>query len=404
MTATLHNRHLHFDGSSGAAGDMIVAALLDLGVPEQPIRDALDRVGMGGDRLTVKRVVKRGVSALDVRVRVEPDGDAHHHTHYRDIARRIAGAGLEPEVGRRSQAIFELLARAEAAVHQTSLEEVAFHEVGAIDSIVDVVAAAAALAYLAPAAISASPVAVGGGTVATAHGLLPVPAPATLEILRVAGGQMVDGGVARELCTPTGAAILAASADRWGPPPPLTPIAIGYGAGDADLDDRANVVRALLGAVAAGAAEPVDLFRIEANIDDMSAELAEHVAGTLFERGAVDVWWTPITMKKSRPALLLTALAPAVAREAVVEGILRETTSIGVRFDPVGRRVLAREIESVTTEYGPLPIKVARIGDQVVNAAPEYEPCRRAAAAHGVPLKQVFAAALAAYHTGRRAP
>jgi hypothetical protein len=400
---------------------MILGALLDLGVPRAVVDAALEQVGVGADRLTVARVVKRGIAAVDVKVRVDPEPAHDHHAHdhhahdhhahdhhahdhhvaHAEIAARIAAAGLAPEVARRSLATFDWLARAESAVHQIPVDRVRFHEVGAIDSIVDAVGAAAALSYLDPIAVSAAPVAVGHGVASAAHGRLPVPAPATVEILRAAGGQMVDGGVARELCTPTGAAILAASVDRWGAPPAMTPLAIGYGAGDADLDDRANVVRALLGAPA-GAAERAgdEVYRVEANLDDMSPELCEHAAAALFDRGALDVWWTPIAMKKSRPAVLLSALVPAGARDAVVDAILRETTTIGVRFDQVERRILDRGQRVVATPYGELPIKLAWMGGEVVNAAPEYEPCRRAAAAHGVPLKQVYAAVLAAYHRG----
>jgi uncharacterized protein (DUF111 family) len=181
---------------------------------------------------------------------------------------------------------------------------------------------------------------------------------------------------------------------RWGGAPALTPLAIGYGAGDSDLVDRPNVLRATLGEVAV---RDEIVFRIEANVDDMSPELCEHAAEVLFAAGAIDVWWTPITMKKSRPAVMLGALAPEGAREAVVGAILRETTSIGVRFDRVARRILARELVEVDTPYGRLPVKVARLGDEVVNAAPEYEACRRAAQASRVPLQRVYAAALAAY-------
>ncbi len=416
MTSSdIRGHHLHIDGASGAAGDMVVGALIDAGVPVAVLGEALDRVGVGADRLQVTRVVKAGISATDVKVRACA-GEGHGHRHYRDIVAMISAAGLSAEIERRSLEIFAYVARAEAGIHATEIDEVVFHEVGAIDSIVDIVATAAALAWLAPRRISATPVAVGSGSVACAHGALPVPAPATLEILRAAGAPMIDGGLARELCTPTGAAILAASVTEWGGSPTMTPIAIGYGAGDAELGDRANVVRVVIGSGSGelggcdakpssgvGGAKAESMLRVEANIDDMSPEMCEHVAAVLFERGAVDVWWTQIVMKRSRPALQLSALVALEARDLVVDAILRETTTIGVRFARVERSVLERDLIVVDTDYGALPIKVARIGAEVVNAAPEYEPCRRAAAAHKVALKQVYAAVVAAYqrHAGR---
>ncbi|RMH45034.1 MAG: nickel pincer cofactor biosynthesis protein LarC, partial [Deltaproteobacteria bacterium] len=323
----------------------------------------------------------------------------HAHVHYADIRRRIAGA-LPPRVEELALDIFDRVARAEAKLHGTTVDAVAFHEVGAIDSIVDIVGAAAALAWLAPLSVTAGPVALGSGTVRCAHGLLPVPAPATLEIVREARAAVVDGGVARELCTPTGAAILAAVVQTWGAPPPRTVVAVGYGAGDADLPDRPNVLRAVVGRPRE-AARGDEVVCVEANVDDMNPELCEHAVEAMFAAGAVDVWWTPITMKKGRPALLLSALAPPDAVDRVVEAMWRETTTIGVRFHRVDRRVADREVVEVDTRFGRIPVKVARAGDAVVNAAPEYEVCRAAAHRAGAPLKEVFAAAVAAFDAMR---
>jgi uncharacterized protein (DUF111 family) len=223
---------------------------------------------------------------------------------------------------------------------------------------------------------------------------LPVPAPAALEILRECHGTVADGGLARELCTPTGAAILAHAVTTWGAPPTGTPLAIGWGAGDFDLPDRANVVR--LTVMKPAAASP-QLWRIEANVDDLTGELAAHALDRTLAAGAVDAWWTAVTMKKGRPALQLTALATADKREQVIATILAETSTIGVRFDAVERHVLARELVSVETPFGAIRVKVAKDGANVVNAAPELEDCRAAAERAGVPLKQVYAAAIAAY-------
>ncbi len=447
---------------------MTLGALIDAGVPEEVIRDALDRVGIGGYRLKVRQVLKRGIRATDVTVDVtvdvtigatgevtgdddksdhdhhhnhdhaddhdhdHADGHEHHHRRYRDIRDMIVQADLSADIAQRALSIFERLAQAEAFIHDSTLDEVAFHEVGAIDSIVDIVGTAAALAWLAPARVTAAGVAVGHGSATCAHGILPVPVPATLEILRRAKGVMVRSGLARELCTPTGAAILAASVDDWAPMPNMCPTAIGYGSGDADLPDRANVLRVTLGrpsrvypgrkrtassdnaaqghdelaaesAADSSAADEsavdgaVAVWRMEANIDDMNPELCAHAADMMLESGALDVWWTPITMKKGRPALLLGALVPISVLDDVTDVLLRETTSLGVRFDPVSRRTLTRDWVDVDTPYGTLPIKRGLAGDTVVNIAPEHEPCRQAAKSHGVALKRVYEAARLAY-------
>ncbi|HEY8145231.1 MAG TPA: nickel pincer cofactor biosynthesis protein LarC [Kofleriaceae bacterium] len=421
-SASLRGQHLHIDGASGAAGDMVLGALIHLGVPRALFDEAFDRIGLGRERLSVESVVKHGLAAVNVTIDAHQHG--HDHVRHADIADRLRGAGLDPAVLARALDIFQRLAEAEATLHGVPVDEVEFHEVGAIDSIADVVGAAVGLDYLAPASVTASAIALGHGAVKTAHGLLPVPAPAALEILRRAGAAVTDGGAARELCTPTGAAILAHAVGAWTAMPPLQPLAVGHGAGDADLPDRPNVLRFVVGRplgeahrvipfdlvtgsggdLSGGTAEhPEDeaIYRVEANIDDMSPELCEHAAEVIAMAGALDVWWTPVAMKKSRPALLLTALAPPAALEPVLAAVLAETTSIGVRFDRVARRVLARELVTVDTPFGPIPVKVARQGEHAVNAAPEYEACRAAARAHRVPLKSVFAAAVAAWQARR---
>ena len=506
---SVRGKHLHVDCASGAAGDMMLGALLDLGVPVAVVGDALDAIGAGRQRLHVTKVTKRGIAATDVKVetggslggdaphvhaapaassavpatgnhhahhegtdlddrdvlgqgrRMQRDtmltpafaaalhGDGRHHRdtqitltgsapgahpqsqvhqhahshahthgdgtahskepsqgagshahyHYADIRARIADAALTSGTKRRALDIFDRIARAEATIHGTTVDAVAFHEVGAIDSIVDVVGTAAALDWLDPASVTCTGVAMGHGTITCAHGVLPVPAPAALEVLREARGVMTDGGLSRELCTPTGAAILAASVTAWTPAPAGTPVAIGWGAGDAELADRANVLRAIIVEPVCAATDAV--WQIDANLDDMSPELCGPAAEAVFAAGALDVWWTPITMKKGRPALTLSALAETGAREAVIAAILRETTTIGVRYGLRERTVLARRSVEVATRYGAIPIKLAMQGETVVNAAPEYEACAAAAKAHGVPVKLVFAAALAAYDTQR---
>jgi uncharacterized protein (TIGR00299 family) protein len=489
--AEIQGRHLHVDCASGAAGDMMLGALIDLGVPVDVIGAALDAIGAGRERLHVQRVVKHGIASVDVKVDTrgalpdasrhvhehaqaghahgvhasaqahshgheahasaqahshahsheahahdpehgasaqvhshahephshthdthggashadEPhahaDGD-HAHYHYKAIRHRIVDAALTAGTQRRALDIFDRIARAEAKLHGMTVDDVTFHEVGAIDSVVDVVGTAAALDWLAPRSVSCASVAMGHGTITCAHGVLPVPAPAALEILRHAGGVMADGGVARELCTPTGAAILAATVTRWTAAPTGRPVAVGWGAGDAELADRANVLRVVaIDAPAAIAATAAAIWQIDANIDDMSPELCGPASDAVFAAGALDVWWTPITMKKGRPALMISALAEAEVRPAVAAAILRETTTIGVRYTLHERTVLARSIREVDTPYGSISIKLAADGDMIVNAAPEFESCVAAARRHGVPVKQVFAAAQAAFLAAR---
>nr|HEX4317646.1 nickel pincer cofactor biosynthesis protein LarC [Kofleriaceae bacterium] len=422
MTDDVRGLHLHFDCASGVAGDMTLGALLDLGVPEVVVGDALDAIGAGRARLLANRVVRGGVAAIDVKVDTSTNrigfgirgeaatalpgdgGGGHaHHAHYRyaTIRARIEAAALAPGVAQRALDIFDRIARAESKMHGSPLADVSFHEVGAIDSVVDVVGTAAALAWLAPVSASCGSVAMGSGTLTCAHGVLPVPAPAALEIMREAGGVMTDGNLARELCTPTGAAIVAATVTRWGAAPIGRAVAVGWGAGDAELRDRPNVLRVVAYQPVATAAATADqVVQIDANVDDMSPELCTPALDACFAAGALDAWWTPITMKKGRPALLLSALATAATRDAVVAAILRETTTIGVRFAPRDRVVLARRSVTVRTPYGDIPIKLA--GDPVANAAPEYEACAAAAAAHAVPVKVVFAAAIAAYFASPR--
>ncbi len=438
MSDDLRGLHLHFDAPSGAAGDMALGALLDLGVPEAVVRETLAKLPVTGYELTASKAVRRGLVGTDVRVLIQPENahehehehgpdQAHAHDHDHDHghdhahghlhghvhgpprprgthAHRHYGAiraliqdHLEGPTLDLSLAIFDRIARAESKLHGVPPADVAFHEVGAIDSIVDIVATAAALAWLRPAGVSATPPAVGHGTVAAAHGLLPVPAPATLEIAREAGMPIVDGGLARELCTPTGAAILATVVTTWGPAPPLAVRAVGYGAGDADFPDRANLLRATLGAPIAAPAAEDTLVELCANLDDMNPELCDHVAERLFDAGALDVWWTPVLMKKSRPAVVLGVLGPDATREDLIGVILAETTTLGVRHHPVSRTALDRRSVVVDTGYGPISVKIGERDGRIMNAAPEHDSCRAAARAHGVPLKEVYAAAMAAF-------
>ena len=279
------------------------------------------------------------------------------------------------------------------------MDDVHFHEVGAIDSIVDIVGAAICLDHLDPASVSCRTIPLGHGTVRCAHGVLPVPPPATVEIL--AGASVETGGAEMELCTPTGAAIVQSCAPAFGPLPPGRLLGVGYGAGDRELPDRPNQLRLLLldpgPTDTAESSADYSATVLEANVDDMSPEGTGYLMERLFEAGARDVWYTPIVMKKGRPALMISVLCAHEDAARSSEILFAETTTIGLRQHRVDRRTLAREIVRVTTTYGEVEIKVARDGERVLNAAPEFESCRELARRHGVPLKEIHAAAASAY-------
>ncbi len=409
---SIRGRHLHFDCASGIAGDMCMGALIDAGVPPKVIEAAIAAVGLGDDRLRVESAVKSGIASTNVWVRceegqtsshghwglhdhAEEHSGEHDHHHYSEIRERIENSQLDAAVIKLSISMFEKLAVAEAKMHGLSLETVAFHEVGAVDSIADVVGCAAALHWLAPSSVSCSPVAMGKGTVNCAHGILPVPSPAAVEILRLAKAPITDGGLAIELCTPTGAAVLATVVTQWGAMPEMVPLVIGYGAGDLDLPDRPNVVRAMIGETTSVQAGDT-VVEISANVDDMSPELCDYAMTQMMRAGALDVWWTPITMKKGRPALGLGVLCEEATKDAVVAVLFRETTSIGLRYRSVRRTILERSMGEVKTRFGPVAVKIARHEGRIVNIAPEFEQCRQLAQSTDAALKDVYASAIAA--------
>jgi uncharacterized protein (TIGR00299 family) protein len=419
----LQGLHLHLEPTSGIAGDMTVAALVDAGVPARVVTDAVGAMGVRGLRTRFERrrrggLVGRGfVVTWPGRERAEAPHEHDHHEHeheghapgyhahdgghahrdYGEVKRLLAKARLDADARALAGDIFERIAHVEAALHGTRLERVTFHEVGAYDSIADVVGAAAAIAWLAPASIGSLPPVVGTGRVRTAHGVLGVPAPATAALLR---GVPIRPEGAGELTTPTGAAIVAAVVDEFGPPPPQVVEAVGYGAGTRELADRPNVLRVLLGAPLGQADAPAaaEVVRLEANLDDMSPQLVEPLVEALFAAGAVDAWSAPIVMKKGRPALEITALAPPAAVADVQRAFFRHSTTLGVRAQPMGRAVLARAFERVTTPYGDVRVKLGALDGDVLGAQPEFEDCRRLAKKAGVPVRAVLAAATAAAH------
>jgi len=308
-------------------------------------------------------------------------------------------APLREEVRDLAINIFDRLARAEAKLHGTTVDAVQFHEVGAIDSIVDVVGCAAAFCAMAPVTVSCSPVAMGAGTLRCAHGVLPVPAPAALAIMTEANALIYGGGIARELCTPTGAAVLASIVTQWGDMPMGQARAVGWGAGDNELADRPNVVRITALQPASRREDDADeLWQLEANLDDLNPQLCDVASAAMFGAGALDVWWSPITMKKGRPALLCGALAPRAARDAVANALMRETTTIGVRYFAIARSVLQRRFETVTTAYGPVRMKVSSLAGRDATATPEFDDCAACAKAANVAVRDVITAAQLAWH------
>lgn len=315
----------------------------------------------------------------------------------------ITDSRLEAGTVERALAMFDRLAKVEAAMHGVPVAEVAFHEVGALDSIIDIVAVAAALSYLSPRRIVCRPVPLGRGTVRTAHGRLPVPAPATLALLTERGA-MIDGdpgGPECELTTPTGAALIAALVEDFGPLPTMRLLGTGLGAGTRDLAQRPNVLRIIAGIEPNLATQPSQCLVVEANIDNMNPELYEPVSEALFALPVRDVWMQPVYMKKGRPGVVLSVLCDPVQKDAVTELLFRETTTLGVRWYGVERAVQLREILTVETTLGPVEVKIGRdAGGSVRNVAPEYASCRELARARGVPVKQVYAAAISAYFSG----
>jgi len=378
----------------GIAGDMTLAALLHLGAPRSALDAGLRRLNLPGVSVEAESVEKAGIRALHVEVRGA--AERHPHRKWRDIRELIARAGLPARAAGLAQAGFARLAEAEGRVHGIPAESVEFHEVGAIDSIVDVVGAALLIDALAPARIVGLPPPSGSGTAKSAHGTIPIPAPATLELLR---GRTLRPSGPGERTTPTGAAILAAWTEEAASVPELTVDRIGYGAGTRRWDDAPNLVRAILGRPAVSDREAA--WVLEANLDDLSPQLVAAALDSVLAAGALDAWIAPVTMKKGRPGHLFGALVPEAARARVEAEIFKQTSSLGVRATRIERRVLDRELVEVETAYGKVRVKVGRLGADVLNVAPEFEDCRQAAERAGVALKEVMAAALAAFRGAR---
>jgi hypothetical protein len=377
---------IYLDAFSGISGDMTVGALADAGADQNAIVAAVSSLNTGA-AVSFEKVKRGGIGATKYRVAAE---ETHKHRHLPHIVKMIEAGELSGRAKQNAVAVFRKLGEAEAEVHQVPIEKVHFHEVGAADSIADIVGACVALHALDVETLVCSPLNVGSGTVKTEHGVLPVPAPATALLLRDAA--VYAQGPPFELTTPTGAAIAATLAERFGSMPPMTILRIGHGAGDHDFPGQANVLRVILGQ-ATTAAEALSVSVIEANIDDSNPQVLAYATERLLEAGALDVTLQPISMKKGRPGHLLRIIAKPEDREPLSQIVFQETSTLGVRIYAAERRVQARTSVEVATPYGNVRVKIAGEGAY----APEYEDCRKLALASGVALKRVIAEANFAY-------
>jgi hypothetical protein len=393
----------YFDCFSGISGDMTLGALVDAGCPVEYLRSELQSLDVPGWTLASEKVWKNGMAATFVKVQTE---DRQKHRSLSTILDILQASKLAPQVRDRSAAIFQKLGQAESYVHDAPLEKIHFHEVGAVDAIVDIVGACLGFDALGIDKFSCSPLNVGGGTVKMAHGTLPVPAPATARLLQRI--PTYSSGVQKELVTPTGAAIIATVCDSFGPQPAMSVSAIGYGAGSIDLEHQPNVVRMMIGEVAeksAGAEIPnatsfgfdEEIAVIEANLDDMNPQIYGHFQERALTQGALDVYTTPVQMKKNRPGTLLTVLCRPKEAQSLMDLIFAETTTIGARTYNAKRRVLPRETVTVTTTFGDVRMKVASVNGHIRQATPEYEDCRKLAVEKNVPLQTVISEAVKTY-------
>lgn len=381
-------RTAYIDCSAGAAGDMLLGALVDAGAAQEDVRHALDSLDLQGWDLRFEEAERAGLGALHAIVEVTRD---HSPRGYGDIVGLIEKAQLDPATAALSHKAFAVLAHAEARVHGIPVDQVHFHETGAVDAIIDIVGCCAAVTSLAFETIIVSAIATGAGTVRAAHGELPLPAPAVVEILRGTNATLFGRGT-RELVTPTGAALLVAMASRFGDMPPMRIEAVGSGAGTANLEFP-NIVRVIAGTSVPETAQPTSEVLVETNLDDMSPELLPHVIETLLGAGAQDAWITPIVMKKGRPAFTVAALCDRSLEETIVGVLFRETTTLGTRTTSVAKRALAREWVDTEIAGATVRVKVGHYDGEVATLAPEHEDALAVARTSGLPLKQVYSAA-----------
>ena len=399
----------YFDCFSGISGDMVLGALVDAGAELSALEQELRKLNLPGWSISAEKVRRRSIMAMQAKVTVAGQGSpgqsahhehahghvkhAHEHRGLAEILKMIDGAALAPRAADRARKIFQRLGEAEAKVHGIAIEKVHFHEVGAVDSIIDIVGAAIGFDLLGIDEFACSSMDLGSGQVHTEHGVLPVPAPATVELLR--GAPTHSSGIERELVTPTGAAIATTLARHFGAVPPMRLRAIGYGAGSADLAEKPNVLRLLVGERIETQTGEWDapITVIETNVDDMSPQIYGYFAEKALVAGALDVFSTPAQMKKNRPGLLVTILSEPENVSSLIDLVFRETTTIGVRAYDVRRKTLDRELVPVETRFGTVRMKVSRRNGSLLTATPEYDDCQVIAAERGVPLKDVIAAA-----------
>jgi uncharacterized protein (TIGR00299 family) protein len=385
-------RIAYLDCPSGISGDMTLGALVDAGVDLAAIQAGIDSLGFPNIKLTSDEVKRKGFRACKVKVNHEPE---HAHRHLHHITEKIDASGvLTPQQKDLAKRIFTCIGEAEAKVHGTTLRKVHFHEVGAVDSIADIVGSAVGLSLLGVDRIVCSPVPTGTGYIEIEHGRVSVPAPATAEILK--GVPLAPSVVSFELTTPTGAAIVKTVADEFGPLPPMTIQTIGLGAGDRDMKEQANILRLILGEAGNGLVSD-QVWVLETNLDDISGEVIGHCTARLFEAGALDVYTTSIQMKKNRPGVLLSVLCGAELIARLEKIIFKETSTLGIRRWQACRHKLERRPHSVETALGPIEGKLAVLPDGSTSFSPEFEACRRIAAEKNVPLKDVYEAAMRAF-------
>ena len=412
------SRLLYLDCFSGISGDMMLGALVDAGLPMARLKEALGSLAVDGYHVHAERVLRAGVSATKFIVHEHGARDSglaahqdhhhdhghqhsHHHSHRSlpEIYRLIDKSALSAAGRDRAKALFQRLAEAEAAIHDMPVEKVHLHEVGALDSIIDIVGAVFGLEWTGVDRIVSSPLNVGGGMVHSAHGHFPVPAPATVKLLGSA--PVYSGAVQKELVTPTGALLVSSYASSFGPIPAMTIEQVGYGAGDNDFPSTPNVLRVLVGRAADARPAGERVVVIECEIDDMNPQLFGVAMDRLYASGALEVFYVPVQMKKNRPGTLLTVIGPPERRSALSEVIFKETTTIGLRYSELDRECLTREIVSVHTPIGPVRFKLAWRDGRLLNAVPEFDDCARLAAEQQLPVKEVQTIAVKAFDRGR---
>jgi len=375
---------LYFDCFAGASGDMILGAMVAAGVDPEALQKELAKLNVEGFKLEFQTVDRSGLSATYARVETVHE---HKHRHLSHIVKIIDESDLSASVKQRAKQIFGQLAEAEARVHNEPVDHVHFHEVGALDAIVDIVGASICFEMLGIERFVSSPLHVGSGMVEMAHGRFPVPPPAVAELLK--GVPFYSGDIKGELLTPTGAAIITTVCNEYGPTPALQLETIGYGAGTREYEKFPNVLRVMVGESKNARPEDEKLWMLETNVDDASPQIIGHMMDKVFELNALDCYFTPVQMKKNRPGVLLSLLCAEDKKEALMNLLFTETTTLGVRSYEVQRRALARSITRVQTQYGAIDVKVARLNGRVVNETPEFEQCKQAARDAGVPLKVV---------------